>query len=450
MMRPYLALRRWSAARRWLRRSLWGSGGALRPGLMLILLAAAGCSSAPPSRSELLAQSYGDIQQDYLQPMPAREQALATLRELNVIDGTLTVDPVGDELILEHRAQPEQYFRAPAATDWRGWGKTAADVTAAAAATSPAIGSLSSDLLDAELIRGTLAVLDPYSRYIPPQALSRSLLVEGSDGAEAPAAAPPSAVSAAVIPLLGPSVRLRMENGIALAQINRFTASTGKLLRRKLASAAATSGTLRGAILDMRDNPGGDIGAAVEVARLFLRRGVIVAFETRDPADREVVSAHRSGDYRTLPLVVLVNGASASAAEIVAAALQENDRALIIGSPSFGKGTIQSIFDLANGGELWVTSAYSRAPSGYFLQHHGVLPDICVTLPMVAAGGDASGIARAWQYHYLLAGPRTALSEAQWTEARQLCPAASLSAGDDRALQLAMVIIRDQLSRRGG
>lgn len=411
---------------------------------MLILLAAGGCSSAPPSRGELLAQSYGDIQQDYLRPMPAREQALATLRELNVIDSTLTVDPVGDELILKHRAQPEQYFWAPAATDWRGWGKTAADVTAAAAAASPAVGSLSSDLLDAELIRGTLAVLDPYSRYIPPQALSRSLLVEGSDGAEAPAAAPPRAVSAAVIPHLEPSVRLRMENGIALVQINRFTASTGKLLRRKLASAAATSGVLRGAILDMRDNPGGDIGSAIEVARLFLRRGVIVAFETRDPADREVVSAHRSGDYRTLPLVVLVNGASASAAEIVAAALQENDRALIIGSPSFGKGTIQSIFALANGGELWVTSAYSRAPSGYFLQHHGVLPDICVTLPLLTAASDASGIARAWQYHYLLADPRMALSEAQWTEARQLCPAASLSAGDDRALQLAMAAIRDQ------
>ena len=148
---------------------------------------------------------------------------------------------------------------------------------------------------------------------------------------------------------------------------------------------------------------------------------------------------------------MLINGASASASEIVAAALQENDRALIIGSPSFGKGTIQSIFDLANGGELWVTSAYSRAPSGYFLQHHGVLPDICITLPMAPAAGDASSVIHAWQYHYLLASPRAALSEAQWTEARQLCPPASSSSGDDRALQLAMAIIWDQLrARRGG
>jgi carboxyl-terminal processing protease len=324
-------------------------------------------------------------------------------------------------------------------------------VTAAAAATSPAVGSLSSDVLDAAVIRGTLAVLDPYSRYISPQALSRSLLVEGSDGADAPAAAPPRAVSAAVVPHLEPSVRLRMENGIALTQINRFTASTGKLLRRKLASAAA-SGALQAMILDMRDNPGGDISSAVEVARLFLRRGIIVAFETRDPADREVVSAHGNGDYGMLPLVVLVNGASASAAEIVAAALQENKRALIIGSPSFGKGTIQSIFNLANGGELWVTSAYSRAPSGYFLQHHGVLPDICVTLPMITSGGDANGfaLARAWQYQSVLARPRAWLNEAQWTEARQLCPPASASEGDDRALQLAMAIIRGQLNARGG
>jgi hypothetical protein len=415
---------------------------------MLILLAASGCSSGPPPRSELLAQSYDDIQQDYLQPMPARAQALATLRELNAIDSALTVDAVGDELVLNHRAHAAQYFPAPAATDWRGWGRTAADVTAAAAATSPAVGSLSSDVLDAALIRGTLAVLDPYSRYIPPQALSRSLLVEGSDGAESPAAEPPRAVSASAVPRLEPSVRLRLENGIALAQINRFTASTGKMLRRKLASAAATSVGLRGVILDMRDNPGGDISAAVEVARLFLHRGVIVAFEARDPAEREVVSAHHSGDYRTLPLVVLINAASASAAEIVAAALQENDRALVIGSPSFGKGTIQSIFDLANGGELWVTSAYSRAPSGYFLQHHGVLPDICITLPMVTAERNASSDARVREYQYLLATPHPWLSEAQWTEARQLCPPASLSAGDDRALQVAMAIIWNQMTGR--
>ena len=446
MRRPCFPLRQ----RR--RGSEWRSGGALRPALMLMLLAAGGCASAPPSRSELLAQSYDDIQQDYLQPMPAREQALATLQELNAIDSSLTVDAVGNALVLKQGAHADQYFPAPAATDWRGWGRTAANVSAAAAAASPAVGSLSSDALDGALIRGTLAVLDPYSRYIPPQALSRSLLVEGSEGAESPAAGPPRAVSAATVPHLEPSVRLRVEDGIALAQINRFTASTGKLLRRKLASAAATSVIFRGVILDMRDNPGGDIGAAVEVARLFLSRGVIVSFETRDPAEREVVSAHHSGDYRTLPLVVLINGATASASEIVAAALQENDRALVIGSPSFGKGTIQSIFDLANGGELWVTSAYSRAPSGYFLQHHGVLPDICITLPMAPAAGDASSAVHAWQYHYLLASPRAALSEAQWIEARQLCPpVSSSSSGDDRALQMAMAIIWDRLrARRGG
>lgn len=418
----------------------------LRLALFLAPVVAGGCSSLSSPRSELLAQSYRDIQQNYLEPMPARTQAIATLGELTALDGTLSVEVTDHELMLERRGRPVRSFAAPADTDWRGWGETAAKASAAAVAVSPEIADLSSDALDAALIRGALVVLDPYSRYIPRQALLQSPLVEGSDRddstshvgpANSPARAPPAAISVSAVARRPASVRL-WSGDVTVARINRFTPITGDLLQEKLDSATATRGRPGAIILDLRDDPGGDVSAAIEVARLFLKGGVVATFDSREPRRREVVLARRAGDYATVPLVVLINGASASAAEIVAAALQDNGRALVVGSSSFGKGTIQSIFTLANGGELWVTSGYSLAPSGYFLQHHGVLPDICLGLFEIERETPA-GANRVQRYSSLLATPRSSLREDQWAEARRLCPPVPSSA---HALAMAKQILR--------
>src|SRR5262249_31404235 len=142
--------------------------------------------------------------------------------------------------------------------------------------------------------------------------------------------------------------------------------------------------------------------------------------------------------YERIPLAVLVSGRSISAAEVLAAALQDNARAIVIGTSTYGKGTAQRIVPLANGGELWVTSSYMRASAGYLLQHHGVVPDVC-TRP---AGGDRA--ASLERYGRLMTRPRASLSEDEWTELRQLCPPSAIRLGVDDELVLAKQLLRRQ------
>jgi hypothetical protein len=253
---------------------------------LLVLYAAAGCSPMGSSRAQLLTESYDIIQRDYVKPMPASALALTTLRQLTVIDGALAVAANDTELVLKYHGHVARRFPLPVATASHGWGETASDVTAAAAAVSPAVAGLPDDTLDTTLVRGTVAGLDRYSRYIPPQALPESRLVERADAiavkgtppAEASprAAQPPTDISASTAHRSDPSVELRMAHRIAIIRIERFTRMTGELLRRRLA-AARRNGEPRGVILDLRDNPGGDIDAAVEVVKLFhprLRREI--------------------------------------------------------------------------------------------------------------------------------------------------------------------------------
>ena len=410
----------------------------LRLASLAILLADVGC--APQSdRSALLEQSYRDIQEGYVEPMPAKTQALATMRELSKIDHDVTIAAVDNRLVLRHGALALQSFPAPAATDWQGWGETAAEATAAAALASPAIAALPSDTLDAGLINAAVSVLDQYSRYIPPDDVPDPLLVEGSQSDQpahesfTPAktvGAPPASQDP------GASVRLRIRDDIATVVIERFTSRSGELLGRLLTSAMVRGATPRGMILDLRNNLGGNIAGAIDLAGLFLPPGTPVFLEAQKSARTRIIRTELRPGATTMPLVVLINGRTASAAEIVAAALQDNGRALVVGSPSFGKGAIQQIFDLANGGELWVTTAYSRAPSGYFLQRHGVVPDVCASLHDAPA--DA---VKAHRYRTLLARRRLSLREEEWAELRGLCPPTVFS-GDDPVSRLATRLLR--------
>jgi carboxyl-terminal processing protease len=208
-----------------------------------------------------------------------------------------------------------------------------------------------------------------------------------------------------------------------------------------LVRALDTGATPRGVVIDLRDDPGGQIAAAADVADLFLTQGTVVTLEGRDPGDRRVFSATFDGSiYETIPLVVLVSGRSISAAEVLAAALQDNSRATVIGTSTFGKGTAQRIMPLANGGELWVTSSYMRTPAGYLLQHHGVIPDIC-TRP------STGGAAQLERFGVLLAQPRASLSEAEWAELRRLCPPSPTRSDVDSELALAKRLLRRQATQ---
>lgn len=133
---------------------------------------------------------------------------------------------------------------------------------------------------------------------------------------------------------------------------------------------------LKGLILDVRNNPGGLLTQAIKVSDLFLDSGVIVSTKGRTESQNMEASAHENKTLRNYPIIVLVNGGSASAAEILAGALQDNKRALILGTKTFGKGSVQTILPLSDGSGLRLTTAKYYTPSGKSIQLSGITPDI--------------------------------------------------------------------------
>jgi carboxyl-terminal processing protease len=173
-------------------------------------------------------------------------------------------------------------------------------------------------------------------------------------------------------------VSYRREGDIAYLRIYGFNQHTADSLRHAFRDARNEIGArMRGVVLDLRGNPGGLLDQAVAVSALFLDHGRIVSTNGRVPGTHQQFDATSGDISEGLPIAVLANGGSASASEIVAAALQDNGRAVVIGSNSYGKGTVQTVLRMPNDGELSLTIARFYAPSGYTLNHLGVLPTIC-------------------------------------------------------------------------
>ncbi len=167
---------------------------------------------------------------------------------------------------------------------------------------------------------------------------------------------------------------------LAYIRISAFNERTSKRVAEAVGQARSDIGAdLGGLILDLRDNPGGLLDQAVDVADLFLSDGLIVSTLGRHPESIQYFEAERGDIIAGVPIVVLINGASASAAEIVAAALQDQDRAVLVGTNTFGKGTVQNVLMMPNEGELILTWARFHAPSGYPLDDVGVLPTVCTS-----------------------------------------------------------------------
>ena len=145
---------------------------------------------------------------------------------------------------------------------------------------------------------------------------------------------------------------------------------------KKAIEAMSKKAKLRGLVLDLRTNPGGLLDQAVEVASLFIDEGVIVSTIGRNRDQKDVKYARKGMAYKDFPLAVLVNSSSASAAEIVAGALQDHHRAIILGQPTFGKGSVQTVIPLPPDMGLKLTIARYYTPSGRSIQEKGVQPDI--------------------------------------------------------------------------
>ncbi len=176
------------------------------------------------------------------------------------------------------------------------------------------------------------------------------------------------------------AVTARIDGGdVGVIRISTFNERTGDMLADAIRGLRRDAGPrLRGVVVDLRNNPGGLLDQAIEVSDAFLDGGEVVSTRGRQAADVQRYNARRGDDLAGVPVVVLINGASASAAEIVAGALQDRNRALVVGTTSFGKGSVQTVIPLQGGrdGALRLTTARYYTPAGRSIQGAGIDPDM--------------------------------------------------------------------------
>ena len=175
------------------------------------------------------------------------------------------------------------------------------------------------------------------------------------------------------------SVRSRIiEPGYGYVRVSQFQVSSGKDFKKELLSLKEKEPALKGLIIDLRNNPGGLVPASVEIADAVLDGGTVVYTEGRLPSANISFDAESGDLLEGTPIVVLINGGSASASEIVAGALQDHQRAAIIGTQSFGKGSVQTVIPLGDGRAVKLTTARYFTPNGRSIQAEGIVPDIIV------------------------------------------------------------------------
>lgn len=189
------------------------------------------------------------------------------------------------------------------------------------------------------------------------------------------------------------SVRNRiLEEGYGYVRVSHFqTKTTADMVKSIEKMKEDSDGELNGLVLDLRNNPGGVLSAAVGISDAFLNEGLIVYTDGREEDSRLRYSASQGDVLDGAPLVVLVNGGSASASEIVAGAMQDHGRGVVMGNKTFGKGSVQTIQNLANGGAVKLTTARYYTPSGRSIQAEGIDPDI-VTDNLRLTKREESGI----------------------------------------------------------
>ena len=191
---------------------------------------------------------------------------------------------------------------------------------------------------------------------------------------------------ARAIPLVREIIKLEnvsgrlLEPGFGYVQVRQFAEHTERDVGAALAQLEKDSpgGKLAGLVLDLRNNPGGLLDQGVRLADLFIEQGLIVRTEGKGGRVIDEEKAHQKGTRLGFPIICLVNGGTASASEIVAGALQDHNRALILGTQTFGKGSVQTVIELDDGSALKLTIARYYTPSGRSIQEHGIAPDVVV------------------------------------------------------------------------
>jgi len=238
------------------------------------------------------------------------------------------------------------------------------------------------------------------------------------------------------------TVYFETDKGLPRFRITGFNRTTADDLAEAIAKAEKRPGGLPGIVLDLRSNPGGYLIQAVEIADLFLNQGVVVSTHGRHPSSSTSYDARGGRLAEGKPMVLLLNGRSASASELLAAALIDAGRAAAVGTVTYGKGSIQNLENLVNGGELIVTWSRMHAPSGYLLDGLGVRPTICTANAAANAEPESvlqkaaqPGIAADWRAY-------TAPDKTMAESLRVSCPKSDESPDID--IQVARTLIYDR------
>ena len=260
-----------------------------------------------------------------------------------------------------------------------------------------------------------------------PDGTTVTLLVRGRDGQR-------RSISVVRTQVPPETVFTGRDGGLLLIRITAFSANTAQRLSQAIEAGLLDPAAPRALVLDLRGNRGGFLREAVTAVALVLDRGLVVSTMGRAPQSTHEWRVEGGDLTHGLPILVLVDGRTASAAEIMAAALADQRRAVVLGSSTLGKGLVQAITQLPDGGELFVTWSRVLAPLGWPIQGQGVLPQVCtslgddelrVELDALAGGHDTLAAALAASR-----AARAPLTTAQILAIRDLCPAAEGSDGD--------------------
>ncbi|UCC15566.1 MAG: S41 family peptidase [Gammaproteobacteria bacterium] len=190
-----------------------------------------------------------------------------------------------------------------------------------------------------------------------------------------------------------------IEPAIGYVRLTHFSETSGADLRREVTKLSALAGGhLEGMVLDLRGNPGGVLDAAIEVSDAFLNDGLIVSADGRVPDASFKLVAEKGDILDGAPMIVLVNGGSASASEIVAGALQDNHRATVVGTATFGKGSVQTVMPLSHGRAIKLTTSRYYTPSGRSIHRRGIAPDVVAEPAVVAGAGTDPQLTRALDF----------------------------------------------------
>lgn len=463
---------------------------------LLALIPLIACADSPGSNrlksndeaGRLFGRAYSQVMEYYLEPLTAKDVALAALTKLHTLDPDLAVSDDFGGVELHEGKRVIDHLPSSPERDWRGWGAITSTLLHDAKVQSPKLAALSDDAIEQTMFTGLTGTLDRFSRYASPEAareqratregfeglgitleyadevrvaaiisgspaeragilvndrltaiegmstasMTRADVVQrlrGTSGSRVqitltrPGQPTPIAMTVARAYISVPTVAVHRDGNVAVIRISSFNQQTSDSLHDEFGKLRQEMhGTLRGVIIDMRGNPGGLLDQSVAVADSFMGGGRIVSTRGRNAGSFQQFDA-ASGDIAgSLPIAVLVNGGSASAAEIVAAALQDSGRAIVVGTSSFGKGTVQTVLRLPNDGELTLTWARLITPAGYILHEHGVVPNVCTSgAPddehSVAAILKKSAASQAGD-----ARTRVSLDDAGWTRLRGTCP----------------------------